>query len=106
MWKGSLAALQGAQATLTRGRPTIFVENDRLDHSQALIDWWWSKQYRLWGHLSPLFNPDNFFGRAENLYGGLLSCNMLALPRELELDITGFTEVTDATAHALMHLAN
>jgi hypothetical protein len=82
------------------------VENDRLDRSQALIEWLWSKQYRPWWHLPPLFNPDNFFGRAENLYGGLLSCNMLALPREPELDTTGFNEVTDATAHALMHLAN
>jgi hypothetical protein len=48
----------------------------------------------------------DFFGRAENIFGGLLSCNMLALPRELNLDITGFTEVTDSTTHALINLVN
>lgn len=47
-----------------------------------------------------------FFARAENIYGGLLSCTMLALPRELDLDITGFTEVTDSTTHTLMNLVN
>jgi hypothetical protein len=60
----------------------------------------------MWWHLPPLFNPGNFFARAENIYGGLLSCTMLALPRELDLDITGFTEVTDSTTHALMNLVN
>ncbi|WP_429266854.1 FkbM family methyltransferase [Paraburkholderia sp. EB58] len=101
-----LAALQGAQETIARCRPTLYVENDRLERSQALIEWLWSKDYRMWWHLPPLFNPGNFFGRAENIYGGLLSCNMLALPRELDLDITGFTEVTDSTTHALMNLVN
>jgi FkbM family methyltransferase len=101
-----LAALQGAEETLARCRPTLYVENDRLEHSQALIEWLWSKDYRMWWHLPPLFNPGNFFGRAENIFGGLLSCNMLALPRELNLDITGFTEVTDSTTHALINLVN
>lgn len=99
-----LAALQGAQETLARCRPTLYLENDRLDRSQALIEWLWSKEYRLWWHLPPLFNPSNFFGRADNIYGQLLSCNMLALPRELDLDINGFAEVTDSAIHALMHL--
>ncbi|MGF6769210.1 FkbM family methyltransferase [Paraburkholderia sp. GAS199] len=98
-----LNALQGAEETIARSRPTIYVENDRLDKSQALIEWLWSKAYRLWWHLPPLFNPTNFFGRAENIYGGLLSCNMLALPRELEMEVDGFTEVThsDLARHAL-----
>ncbi|RFU45842.1 FkbM family methyltransferase [Paraburkholderia sp. DHOC27] len=99
-----LAALQGAEQTLARCRPTLYVENDRLDQSQALIEWLWSKDYRLWWHLPPLFNPANFFGRDENIYGQLLSCNMLALPRELDLNISGFTEVTDSATHALMDL--
>jgi FkbM family methyltransferase len=99
-----LAALQGAEETIERCRPTLYVENDRLDRSQALIEWLWSKQYRLWWHLPPLFNPENFFGRSVNIYGQLLSCNMLALPRELDLNITGFAEVTDSATHALKHL--
>ncbi|MFL9908098.1 FkbM family methyltransferase [Paraburkholderia sp. RL17-337-BIB-A] len=103
-----LSALQGAEETIARSRPVIYVENDRLDRSQALIEWLWSKEYRMWWHLPPLFNPGNFFGRAENIYGRLLSCNMLALPRELEMEIEGFVEVTeaDSATHALMSLGS
>jgi FkbM family methyltransferase len=46
-----LAALQGAEETLARCRPTLYVENDRLEHSQALIEWLWSKDYRMWWHI-------------------------------------------------------
>jgi len=103
-----LNALRGAEDTIARSRPVIYVENDRLDRSQALIEWLWSKEYRMWWHLPPLFNPGNFFGRAENIYGRLMSCNMLALPRELEMEIEGFVEVTDSdsTTHALMSLSS
>jgi hypothetical protein len=56
--------------------------------------------------LPPLFNPGNFFAREKNIYGKVVSCNMLALPRELEMEIDGFVEVKDAdvAAHALMSL--
>lgn len=83
----------------------IYVENDRFDRSRALIEWLWSKEYRLWWHLPLLFNPANFFGRTENIYGRVVSCNMLALPRELAMEIDGFVEVTDSAAHALMSLS-
>jgi hypothetical protein len=84
----------------------IYVENDWLDQSRALIEWLWSKEYRLWWHLPLLFNPGNFFGRSENIYGRVVSCNMLALPRELEMEIDGFVEVTDSATHALMSLSS
>jgi FkbM family methyltransferase len=101
-----LNALLGAEETIARSRPAIYVENDRLDRSQALIEWLWSKEYRLWWHLPLLFNPGNFFGRSENIYGRVVSCNMLALPRELEMEIDGFVEVTDSATHALMSLSS
>jgi FkbM family methyltransferase len=33
-----LAALQGAEETIARGRATLYVENDRMERSQALIE--------------------------------------------------------------------
>jgi hypothetical protein len=36
----------------------------------------------------------------------VVSCNMLALPRELEMEIDGFVEVTDSATHALMSLSS
>ena len=62
----------------------------------SLIEWLWSKQYRLWWHVPPLFNPDNFFGDEVDLYPRVASINMVCLPRELELPIAGLEEVLTA----------
>ncbi|MFM0324181.1 FkbM family methyltransferase [Caballeronia glebae] len=96
-----LETLQGAVDLLAASRPVLYLENDRLDKSQALIEWLWSQDYRLWWHIPPLFNPDNFFGIQENIYGNVASFNMLALPRESEVPVNGLIEVTDATYHPL-----
>ena len=55
-----LQVLQGAVETLSRSRPLLYVENDRIDKSQALIEWLWQRDYRLFWHVPRLFNPDNF----------------------------------------------
>jgi hypothetical protein len=41
-----------------------------------------SFNYRLWWHLPRLYNPNNFRADGENLFGNLLSVNMLCVPRE------------------------
>jgi FkbM family methyltransferase len=94
-----LDVLRGAVDLLAASRPVLYLENDRVDKSQALIEWIWSQDYQLWWLISPLFNPANFFGTQENIYGDVGSCNMLALPRECGLAVTGLQEVTDATYH-------
>ncbi|MFL9874617.1 FkbM family methyltransferase [Paraburkholderia megapolitana] len=96
-----LAALQGACQILKRSRPALYLENDRVEKSQALIEWLWAQEYRLWWHVSPLFNPKNFLGEDENVYRNLSSFNMLALPRESDIVVQGCTEVTDAGHHPL-----
>jgi len=91
-----LLALQGAEATLDRCRPVLYVENDRIDQSPALVEWLWSKDYRLWWHTPLLFNAANFFANAENQYPGVGSFNMLCVPREHEAPIVGLREVVSA----------
>ena len=88
-----LNVLQGAAQLIARSRPVLYVENDRIDRAKDLIEWLWSKQYRLWWHVPPLFNADNFFGDAVDLYPRVASINMLCLPRELELPVSGLEEV-------------
>jgi hypothetical protein len=92
-----LLALQGAEATLDRCRPVLYVENDRIDQSPALVEWLWSKGYRLWWHTPPLFNGANFFANAENQYPGVGSFNMLCVPREQEAPVVGLREVVSGT---------
>ncbi|WP_200908628.1 FkbM family methyltransferase [Caballeronia mineralivorans] len=94
-----LAALRGALQVLRRSRPTLYVENDRVDNSRELIEWLWAQEYRLWWHICPLFNEDNFRGKSEGLYQNVVAVNMLALPRETGVAQLPLVEVTDAGFH-------
>jgi FkbM family methyltransferase len=96
-----LLTLQGAIETITRSRPLMYVENDRVDKSQALIEWLWSQNYRLFWHLPPLFNPDNFFKNEVNIYGPIVSINMLCLPDEVKVNTGEMQEICSATYHPL-----
>jgi len=96
-----LQALQGAVRTLEKSRPTLYVENDRVAQSPALIDWLWSQGYRLWWHIPRLYNPANHFGNEENIYGNVASFNMLALPKESKVGVQGLNEITDQYYHPL-----
>ena len=88
-----LLVLKGAEGILDRSRPVIYVENDRADNSRELIEWLWSKQYRLWWHTPPLFNPGNFFANANDQYPQVVSINMLCLPRESAVPVNGLEEI-------------
>ncbi|MDR0577045.1 MAG: FkbM family methyltransferase [Candidatus Accumulibacter sp.] len=95
-----LAVLRGADETLRLWRPVLYVENDRADQSKALIEWLWSRDYRLFWHTPWLFNPENFFGKAANHYGNTASINMICMPRELYGGgAPGMEEITDSSKH-------
>lgn len=76
--------LEGARNTIARLRPVLYVENDRTEHSQRLIALIQSFGYRLWWHLPRMYNPNNFRGDHENLFGNIVSVNMLCLPQETQ----------------------
>jgi Methyltransferase FkbM domain len=86
--------LEGAWATLAQHRPFLYVENDRSDKSKQLIDWLFSADYRLFWHLPPLFNANNYFGQQENVFGNIVSVNVLCVPRTKQLTMTNFREIT------------
>ncbi|WP_199189646.1 FkbM family methyltransferase [Trinickia symbiotica] len=94
-----LQVLAGARETILRSRPTIYVENDRVDNSGALIEHLWELDYRLWWHVTPLFNPENFRGNADNLYPGISSFNMICFPRESGMNVIDSDEIKDSSAH-------
>ncbi len=96
-----LQVLQGAAETLAHHRPMLYVENDRVARSPSLIDYLWRQGYRLWWHVSPLFNPQNFRANADNRYAHVCSFNMVGVPQELDLTPEGCEEIMDATAHPL-----
>lgn len=91
--------LQGATGTIARCRPFIYLENDRPEHSKALIEWLWAANYKLWWHRPRLFNPENFAGNSENIYGHTVSLNMVAIPAELPGNIKGLAPVENSDFH-------
>ncbi len=83
----------GAEATIRRLRPALYVENDRHEKSAALIEQLLGLGYRLYWHLPPLFNPDNYFGVSENLFPGIVSANMLGIHNSFSQNISGLREI-------------
>ncbi|HWA45041.1 MAG TPA: FkbM family methyltransferase [Hypericibacter adhaerens] len=79
--------LAGAEATIKRCRPILYVENEHREASAALIRQIQNYGYRLWGHLPPLFNPSNKAGDEENLYPGVAAYNMLCVPQEVTVKV-------------------
>ena len=62
-----------------------------------MIDLLLEREYRLYWHLPALFNPRNFAEKFENVFGYVGSINMLGVPRERPLNVTGLREVTGPT---------
>jgi len=86
--------IAGAEQTIRRFRPVLYVENDREEKSTALIRQLLALDYRLYWHLPPLFNSQNYFGVAKNVFGRIVSANMLGFHRSLSQDISGLREIT------------
>ena len=80
--------IEGAQNTLRRCKPLLYVENDRPDKSPKLIELITSLGYNLYWHLPPLYNPNNFLGNSRNEFAGVVSVNMLGVPLGVELEQT------------------
>ena len=69
------------------------------DGSEELITHVTNLGYECWWHLPPLFNPRNHAGKAENVYKGIVSFNMLCIPTERKANVEGFRRVSGSTDH-------
>jgi FkbM family methyltransferase len=98
-----LRVLQGAQGILARSHPILYVENDRVDQSPALIESLLAQGYRLWWHITRAFNPANFLQNPRNIYGDVSLMNMLCLHPCHGITLDGLPEITDPVAHPLAH---
>lgn len=88
------AAIEGAKETIRKFQPVLYVENDRKDKSKALVEQIMAADYRLFLHRPPLFNPNNFFGNTENVFGGMGSFNMICIPKSYDYQLDNLIEIT------------
>jgi len=89
-----LDVLEGAVDTVARHQPVLYVESDRPQKAAALIRWLLDGGYRLYAHLPLLFNPKNHFGNADNVFGAMVSANILCLPASHTATVQGAPEIT------------
>ncbi len=85
--------IRGAAGLIGRQHPLLYVENDRTEKSKSLVALLLQLGYRLWWHMPQLYNPDNFFGVKNNIYGNVVSLNMFCC-RDSHPATVGLTEIT------------
>lgn len=88
-----LDVIRGARALLRRCGPVLYVENDRPDRQAELIGEIAARDYLMYWHASPLFNPSNVKGNPDNVFGDVVSLNMLCVPKRLGLPVEGLEPV-------------
>ena len=86
-------AIAGAERTLRRFRPLLYVENGRQERSAALIRQLLALDYRLYWHVTSLFNPQNYFEVEENIFPGTVSVHMLGIHASVAQTVRGFRQV-------------
>jgi FkbM family methyltransferase len=75
-----LQVLKGAQKIIKKFRPVLYVENDRKEKSEALIAFIREMNYSVDDHTPFLYSPDNFVGNKENVFGNIVSINVVCSP--------------------------
>jgi FkbM family methyltransferase len=72
--------LRGAAQTIGRFHPLLYVEDDRPDRSEDLRACLFELGYELYVHRPELYNPANFAGHRENVFGRIVSLNLFGHP--------------------------
>lgn len=90
--------LKGAEATIRKLRPFIFVENNSQEGSPELVETLFKFDYMCYWQIANYFNPKNFFMNPENIWQNFVpEANMICLPKETSINPTGFEKVIDAS---------
>jgi FkbM family methyltransferase len=85
--------LRGAVQTLNDLKPILYVENDRADRAAALIQFIDELGYAMYWHCPPLYNPLNHDQNAVNVFGQIVSKNMVCVHRSVNVQMNEFQAV-------------
>lgn len=87
------SVIEGAAMQIKKFKPILYVENDRMDKSEALLKTIKELGYDIYEHNPRLFNPDNFAKNSENIFGSIVSKNILCIHHDSSLKVEGFTAI-------------
>ncbi len=86
--------LKGADGLIKQHRPVLYLEA-HLEDAPGLFRHLFALDYKAWWHQPYMFSPDNHFGKTENLFPGIVSRNVFALPAETKATVQGMRQVAD-----------
>jgi FkbM family methyltransferase len=84
--------LRGSEEMIRQCMPFLYVENDRKDKADSLIDYILHLGYDAYWHYTDLFSKNNYFNDQEDIFPGLGSLNVLCVPKGAK--INGLEPVT------------
>ena len=82
-----LDVLQGGAETIARTQPILYLETDRGAGQADVVTHLQSLGYRIWPHQPPLYRRDNYFGNPCNVFGEIVSLNLLCTPTRRRHDL-------------------
>jgi len=99
-----LNIILGSKKIINKYKPYLYLENDDINTSRALIEIIKDMGYILFWHLPPLYNPDNFLKNNKNIFPKIISCNMLCIHRSTKITLNKIWkkfEIIDSNYHPL-----
>lgn len=72
-----LQVLKGAESLIKKHQPVLYVECDRAAKQDALVTYLKKLGYAFLLHQPPFWNPDNFYSNKVNVFGDVVSLNLL-----------------------------
>ncbi len=82
--------IEGAIGLIEKFKPILYVENDRIEKSEALLKCIKNLAYDIYMHNPRLFNPENYAKNSKNIFGNIVSKNILCVPQDTQIKIDGF----------------
>ena len=83
-----LNIILGSKKIINTHKPFLYLENDDINTSKALIDKIKEMKYIMFWHLPPLYNPNNFLKNSKNIFPKIISCNMLCIHQSTEIRLS------------------
>jgi FkbM family methyltransferase len=87
-----LDVVSGAEKTIKKNRPFIFIECNSIHSAQPFMEWSKKESYKIYGVLSDAFNPDNFLANPVNDFNLAREVGLFLLPKEHKVAYAKFLE--------------
>lgn len=86
--------LKGAQKTISKYQPVLYVECNRPDNSSDTLAILKMMGYKCYWHIFSYFNQKNFFKNKKNIFFDIHpEANLLCFPKDASVDAKGFIDV-------------